>query len=145
MVSGLDPLVKEITDFGQLQAFINQREGNLIELTKTYYCRLGSDLGFDTHSPYDVDINNTKIEFDIAWTIAQNIEVAFEFELGDLEGFFAALSKLSVCEPELSVIFLSHKSRILTLALAKELAQKCGFFGKKLLLADISSEEFDLV
>ncbi|MCX8189804.1 MAG: hypothetical protein N3F05_01080 [Candidatus Diapherotrites archaeon] len=145
MASALDPLVKEIIDFEQLQTFINQREGNLIDLTKTYYCCLGSDLGFDVSAPYTLDISNTKIEYDICWITANNIEVAFEFELGDLEGFFAALCKLSVCEPELGVILVSHKSRILNLDLATKLAQKTQALRKKLLLVDISSENFELV
>ncbi|MEM4662979.1 MAG: hypothetical protein QXM75_03075 [Candidatus Diapherotrites archaeon] len=145
MTSGLNPLIKEITDFEQLQAFVSEHEGNLIDLSKTYYCSLGTDLGFDTYAPYSVSKGTALFELDVVWLTAQNIEVAFEFEFGNIEEFLSALAKLILCEPELSVVFVSSRSHAINFETASELAQNIAKFKKNLLIVDISDETYELI
>jgi len=145
MPKGIAPLIRELTDFVSLQNFITENEGNLIELSKHYYCTLGTDLGFETYAPYALEQEDFSFELDIAWLIGQAIEVAFEFEFGNIEELFAGLSKLFLASPELSVLVISSKAKGLSLESVAELAEKYRKFSDNLLIIDLAKESYVLI
>lgn len=146
MSDGISPLIQELTDFASLQDFVTENEGNLIELSKTYYCALGTDLGFETYAPYAFEQDEFCFELDIAWLSGSAIEVAFEFEFGNIEEMLAGLSKLLLADSELSVLVISSRAKAFSISTVVEIAKK---LQKKpssnLLIIDLANETYELI
>jgi len=141
----MDPIVNELINFRDLQTFVTENEGSLIELTKRYYAMLGNDLGFKCESPFNATINGCSFGLDIAWFDETNLEVAFEFEFGNLEELLAGIAKLILSNANHSVLVTSSKARIADLNSIVDLAGRLSPYAQNLLIMDLSEERYVLL
>ncbi len=144
----MEPLVREITEFGSLQVYVQSSESNLFDSTKRYYAGLGRKLGFEARKGFETEVAGTKLPaVELAWLDAGKPLVAFSFCFGSREEMIASIFSLLAVQADFSVIITSSKARNYSLEELKSLIEEAVFLNltTKFVLVDISREEFLVV
>ncbi len=152
----MDALLREITDFRSLQDFVSENEGNLMQLTKRYYCELGSSLGFQTKKDFAVKFRGIELGcLSLLWfdseneflADATNGFIAFDLQFGNRSECLASIFKLAAFSADYSVLVTSAKAKNYSLLEIKSLLAESSFLSlqKPFLLIDLSTERFELI
>ncbi|GEM_PF-1552299 len=152
----MDAILREITDFKPLQAFVSKNEGNLAQLTKKYYSELGSILGFQVKDGFEVKYSGVSLgEISLLWFDSENEFladsssgfIAFELQFGSRAELLASIVKLAAFSAEYSVLITSSKAKNYSLKEIKSVLSGQEFLSlqKPFLLIDLSSEKFELL